>query len=81
MMASDAHTAQLKAALDAGDLNAAFDAAHALKGVLSNLALTPALIPVGEITEHLRARKEMDYAPLMNEVEAQMSRLMALING
>ena len=81
MMSADTHTQQLKSAVAARDLTAAFEAAHALKGVLSNLALIPALAPVSEMTEHLRARKDMDYAPLMNEVETQMDRLMALING
>ena len=33
----------LAKALEAGDYDAAFDAAHALKGVLGNLSLTPLL--------------------------------------
>jgi HPt (histidine-containing phosphotransfer) domain-containing protein len=79
MVAKDEHLAQLKEAVAAGDLTAAFDAAHALKGVLANLALTPVLKPVSELTENLRARKEMDYAPLIAEAEREMDRLLAII--
>ena len=52
----------LTTALGAGDLDAAFEAAHALKGVLANLALTPLCEVASEITELLRARTEMDYS-------------------
>ena len=79
MLSSDTHTQELKEALDRGDLKAGFEAAHALKGVLANLALTPALTPVSEITENLRAGKEMDYGPLMEQVEKEMGRLLALL--
>ena len=62
MLNHDTGFERLKAALEAGDLAAAFEAAHALKGVLGNLALTPAYDQVSEITELLRARTEMDYS-------------------
>ena len=64
MVAKDEHLAQMKEAIAAGDLDAGFEAAHALKGVLANLSLTPVLNPVSELTENLRARREMDYAML-----------------
>ena len=53
MVAKDEHLAQLKEAVAAGNLEAGFEAAHALKGVLANLALTPVLKPVSEMTELL----------------------------
>ncbi len=56
---------RLEEALSAGDLDAAFEAAHALKGVLGNLSLTPAYEKANEITELLRNRTEMDYGPLL----------------
>ena len=68
----------LKAAIEANDLNAAFEAAHSLKGVLANLALTPILKPASEITELLRARTEMDYSALLTEVLTQYEKLVAL---
>ena len=81
MLASDQHAEELVEAVSAGDLKKGFEAAHALKGVLANLALTPALEPVSEITEYLRAGKVMDYTPLMERIVTEMARLKALING
>lgn len=62
MMQQDNGFDRLEEALNAGNLDAAFEAAHALKGVLGNLALTPAYDQVSEITELLRARTQMDYS-------------------
>ncbi len=63
-------------AIKANDLDGAFEAAHALKGVLANLALTPLFEPASEMTELLRARTQMDYAPLMKKVWDERQRLM-----
>ena len=38
------------------DLDAAFETAHALKGMYANLSLTPLTKPVSEMTELLRSR-------------------------
>ena len=59
---------RLREALEAGDLDRAFDQAHALKGVTGNLALTPIDKPVRGITELLRARADTDYGPLLSEI-------------
>ncbi|MCR5746584.1 MAG: Hpt domain-containing protein [Lachnospiraceae bacterium] len=69
----------LRDAIEANDLEEAFAAAHALKGILSNLSLTPILNPVLEITEHLRNKTEMDYNDLVTEIEKQKERLEALM--
>jgi len=58
----------LSTAIRENRLSDAFEAAHALKGVLSNLSLTPILKPVQEITELLRAHTEMDYSPLLESI-------------
>lgn len=58
----------LKDSIEAGDLGAAFEAAHALKGITGNLSLTPLYDPIVEITELLRARKEMDYTELLSTI-------------
>ena len=79
MMADDKHMDGLEQALRAGDLGAAFENAHALKGVLANLSLTPVLEPVAEMTELLRARAQADYAPLMAQARKKMDELLALI--
>lgn len=68
MIPGDPNFQKLYDAVGAGDLAAAFDAAHALKGSTGNLALTPILTPVTEITELLRARTETDYSPLIEAI-------------
>lgn len=45
---------RLAAALEAGETQTAFEAAHSLKGVLANLALTPLCEPTAQLTEQLR---------------------------
>ena len=65
----------LKEACGSGDLAQAFEAAHSLKGMMANLALTPILQPVEEITELLRAGTEMDYTPLVEEILRQKRAL------
>ncbi len=59
---------ELERHIKEGDLSAAFDEAHALKGVLSNLAITPLFNVVSEITELLRAKKETDYSGLISSM-------------
>ena len=46
----------------------AFDAAHALKGVLGNLSLTPIYTPVAEITELFRRETDMDYKSRLDTI-------------
>ncbi len=78
MVPADVGFQKLEEALAGGDLDAAFEAAHALKGVLGNLSLTPLLDPVVEITEHLRSRTEMDYAPLLETILKERDILSGL---
>ena len=70
---------RLPEAVGNGDLDKAFDAAHALKGVTANLALTPILKPVQEITELLRSRTNTDYAPRLAEIGTQKENLEKLL--
>ena len=69
---------ELKEALSNGDLDKAFQAAHALKGVLGNLSLTPLFDIDFEITELLRNRTKMDYSELLQKYENKYSELLAL---
>ena len=78
MAAEDPGFGKLFQAVDEGDLDAAFEAAHALKGVLGNLSLTPVLEPVEVITEHLRAREEMDYSGLIGEIREKYEALKTI---
>jgi len=74
----DANFDKLGEALKAGDLKAGFEAAHALKGVLGNLSLTPLYKPVQEMTELLRAGTEADYTPYFDEIAARKKEISAL---
>ena len=69
---------KLREAVEAGDLDTAFETAHALKGILGNLALTPLFEPMQEITELLRSRTEMDYTPLLDQIAQAKAALDAL---
>ena len=69
---------QLRQQIEDKDFSAAFETAHALKGVFSNLSLTPITLPVSEITELLRSGTDTDYTALINEAKAQYSRLCSL---
>ena len=78
MVPSEKNVEGLKTALEAGDLDSAFQSAHALKGVLGNLSLTPMYKKSVEITELLRSRTQTDYAPLLAELFEMKDELAAL---
>ncbi|MBQ2146937.1 MAG: Hpt domain-containing protein, partial [Firmicutes bacterium] len=78
MAAKDPNFEKLEIALAMEEPDDAFEAAHALKGVLGNLSLTPLLEPVAEMTELLRARADADYAPLMAKIDEKLAELKAL---
>lgn len=76
---ADANFDRLEAAVAAGDAGAAFEAAHALKGSIGNLSLTPIYDPVSELTERFRNRGEVgDVAALMDELRKQLAAARAL---
>ena len=68
----------LEAQILAGDLDAAFETAHALKGLYANLSLTPLTKPVTEMTELLRNRTKTDYSGLITEAKSQYAKLNSL---
>ncbi len=69
---------ELKEAVTNDDLDKAFQAAHALKGVLGNLSLKPLFDIVFEITELLRNRTKMDYSEYLQKYENKYFELLAL---
>ncbi len=71
----------LEEAISQNNLEEAFEKAHALKGVLGNLSLTPIYNPTNEITELLREGKEMDYEPLLKEILGQRDKLKEIIEA
>ena len=69
----------LKDAVEAGDPKAAFEAAHALKGALGNLSLTPIYEPVALLTEELRGASSMpDVGELCQRVFSAYQQLKSL---
>lgn len=80
-VADQAEFAKLNDSIASGDLGSAFEAAHALKGVLANLSITPLYEKVCEITELLRARTDTDYSPLLSEIGSLKDELKRLIDS
>ena len=84
MIIGDAGFGKLNNALAEGNLQEAFEAAHALKGVLGNLSLTPLYGPASELTELLRnpdPSQAERYQPLCDEILKQLEVLTALQQG
>ena len=65
MLFQDDNLRKLVEAIDSGNLEAAFDAAHTLKGVVGNMGLTPLYKAVCDIVQPLRAREEREDYPLL----------------
>ena len=78
MALDDASFQKLSDAVAAGDKKAGFEAAHSLKGVLGNLALTPIYAPVAEMTELLRAAADTDYQSYLDRILAARDQMIAL---
>ena len=67
---ADANFDKLTKAVEAGDAKEAFEACHALKGSMGNLALTPIYEPVSALTEKLRG------ADALGDVSELYQRIM-----
>ena len=66
---ADPNFDNLKNAVGQGDAAAAFEAAHALKGAIGNLSLSPIYDPICELTEKLRGQSAMpDVEALLNAI-------------
>ena len=64
MVLSDASNFdKLKAAAQAGDAKAAFEAAHALKGATGNVSLTPIYKPICEFSDTLKGHTDQPIPP------------------
>ena len=75
----DENFQKLEDALTLGNLDAAFDAAHPLKGVSGNLGLTSLYNAVCEIVEPLRRKNpEADYRTLHQAIQQEFLRLETL---
>ena len=74
----DTQLVRLGGALEKGELDTAFEAAHALKGVYGNLSLTPLYTPISELTELLRNKTAGDHRALYDEIMRQFAKLKEL---
>lgn len=59
---------ELSDAVKADDRKAAFSAAHALKGSIANVSLTPLLSVISEMTELLREEQDADYQAYLDRI-------------
>ena len=75
MALEDANFERLSRAIAADDRHDAFEAAHALKGVLGNLSLTPLYETASEMTELLRTQKDADYSAYLEKLLAKRDEL------
>ncbi len=75
----DGNFDKLDAAVEAGDVGSAFEAAHALKGTLGNLSITPLLEPVVEMTERFRHAEVMaDVSDVFPQYKEALEKFRAL---
>lgn len=75
---ADERFEKLSEILASKDYDAAFEAVHALKGVIGNLALTPLYAPIEKMTELLRSRTDTDYSPLCAEIKEQRDKILSM---
>lgn len=77
---ADRNFDELRRAMDAGEARAAFEAAHALKGSIGNVALTPIYQPACALTELLRGADALPDGggALLTEIMAQREKALKL---
>lgn len=75
----DKSFASLKTALEAGNIDSAFIAAHTLKGVSGSLGFDCLTYPVTTVTEKLR-NKAMPSPDEIAQTESQYNNVIAAIN-
>ena len=75
MFEKDDNIRKLENSIGSGDLTAAFEAAHTLKGVTANLGLTPLYNAVCNIVEPLRTKTDCDYSDMYKLIEAEYKKV------
>ena len=79
MSVEDPSFSRLENAMAAEDYSEAFEACHALKGMLGNLGLDPLADTASELTEMLRPRQKCDCAELVEKLFAGLKDLKSII--
>ena len=76
MLFKDESLGDLRRALQAENLDGAFQAAHTLKGVSGNLGLTPLYEAIWDIVEPLRhGEKRSDYPAMLEKIEEEFVKV------
>ncbi len=57
------------------DLDKAFEASHGLKGIIANLSVTNLESTIIDLTEHLRAKEDIDYSSYLDKIEEERKKL------
>lgn len=70
---------EMKDAIDAGDVEAAFQAAHKLKAFMGNLSITELYHNVAEVTEIFRAGSFDGSQPYVEQMDRQMEEIIQAI--
>lgn len=79
MLFQDDNLQKLSCAIECGDLDKAFEAAHTLKGVAANLGLTPYYQTICSIVEPLRSREPRgDYPALYQNILTDFKKVEML---
>ena len=81
MVPTNASFKALEESINHNDLDKAFQAAHALKGVLLSLELTPLTELVVEITDLLRNKTMTDYSNYLEKIETLRKKLEDICNN
>lgn len=72
----DAHFEMLEKAIADKNLEEAFESAHALKGIIGNLAIAPIYNPLNRLTEMLRAKMNANYAPIYKPIKDTRDKIL-----
>lgn len=75
----DGSMAELKAAVEAGDIEGSFKAAHTLKGLAANMAFSNLMLSAAELTEQLRSCSVPADKELLAKVEEAYDLVIATI--
>lgn len=79
MCLEDDRYEKLPEAVTNGEINQAFEYAHALKGMLGNVSLSNLLEPIEEITELARAEKTEGYDEALAKMQEEYAKLKVLL--
>lgn len=81
LLPKDENHKRLKEAAASGDTDKVFEAAHAIKGAIGNLSITPLYEKISEITESARAHVAADYAGMVDDFMEMLEEFSELIDA